>query len=206
MNIKSEQLAYWYLRLNGFFTITNFIIHPDQGNKQETDVDVLGVRFPYRAENLLNPMMDDVVFTRYLDKSYIVMAEVKSRVCALNGPWTKRERQNMLRVLRAIGAFPEEDSNRIAQALYDAGHYENILYHVSLLCLGGERSSQVAERYPNIPQILWNEVLGFIYRRFREYRAQKVSHPQWDARGHALWKAARESRSEEQFKAGIQVL
>jgi len=53
--ITSEQLAYWYLRLNGFLSISNFVVHPDTGGQQRTDVDILGVRFPYRAELLFNP-------------------------------------------------------------------------------------------------------------------------------------------------------
>ena len=77
MKITSEQLAYWYLRLNGFLTIQNFIVHPDSGSEQRTDADVLGVRFPYRAELKPNPMVDDVPFTKVADKPFIVMVEVK---------------------------------------------------------------------------------------------------------------------------------
>ncbi len=47
--IKYEQLGYWYLRLNGFLTIPNFVVHPDVGHNQETDVDILGVRFPLQS-------------------------------------------------------------------------------------------------------------------------------------------------------------
>jgi hypothetical protein len=75
IKIKSEKLTYWYFRLNGFLTIPNFVVHPDRGREQGTDVDILGVRFPYRAELLENPMSDDEVFTTK-DKPYIVIAEV----------------------------------------------------------------------------------------------------------------------------------
>src|SRR5258708_7807056 len=96
LRIRAEQLGYWYLRLNGFLTITNFIVHPDQGRNQETDVDLLAVRFPYRAE--LRRMEDDEFFTRIRDKAYIAFTEVKASLCTLNGPWTNRDRQNMQRV------------------------------------------------------------------------------------------------------------
>ena len=49
--VSSEALGYWFLRPNGFLTIPNFAVHPDAGSQQGTDVDVLGVRFPYRREN-----------------------------------------------------------------------------------------------------------------------------------------------------------
>jgi len=29
--VDSEKLAYWYLRLNGFLSIPNFIVHRDTG-------------------------------------------------------------------------------------------------------------------------------------------------------------------------------
>jgi hypothetical protein len=47
VEISSERLAYWFLRLNGFLTIYNFIVHPEEadlrgGYPQQTDVDVMG--------------------------------------------------------------------------------------------------------------------------------------------------------------------
>src|ERR1035441_9470268 len=41
-----EWLALRYLRLNGYFTLPNFMAHRRGGAL--TEVDVLGVRFPYR--------------------------------------------------------------------------------------------------------------------------------------------------------------
>jgi hypothetical protein len=52
-SMNPEQLAYWYFRLNGFVTTVTFGVHPEEGSEQRTDVDVLGVRSPHRAE-LLN--------------------------------------------------------------------------------------------------------------------------------------------------------
>ncbi len=47
---QAEGVATWYLRLNGYLTTTNFILHPEMGTVQETDVDVLAVRFPWRLD------------------------------------------------------------------------------------------------------------------------------------------------------------
>lgn len=154
IDIKSENLAYWYLRLNGFLTIANFIVHPDQGAMQETYVNVIGVRFPYRAENLRRPMTDDDGFAPTREKAYITIAEVKSGRCALNGPWTKPERGNMLRVVRAIGAFPKTEAKLAADALHKRGHYQNRLYHLSLMCFGREADPGLTARYSCVPQIL----------------------------------------------------
>jgi len=74
--MSAEELAYWYFRLNGFLNIPNFVIHPDTGSEQRTDVDLLGVRFPYRSELLLNSMRDDEMFRRVREKAYVVFLRI----------------------------------------------------------------------------------------------------------------------------------
>ena len=69
--VTPEALAYWYFRLNGFLTTANFVIHDEGGAGQRTDADILGVRFPFRAELLEDPMVDDALFTRIDDRPFI---------------------------------------------------------------------------------------------------------------------------------------
>lgn len=47
-----ETLAYWYLRLNGFFPITNFVIHKSEGIEYSADCDVLAIRPPLVYEEV----------------------------------------------------------------------------------------------------------------------------------------------------------
>ncbi len=64
-----ETLAYWYLRLNGFLPIRNFVLHrTPQSNESNqyynADVDLLAVRFPfvhekYRYANRIDDQWDD---------------------------------------------------------------------------------------------------------------------------------------------------
>lgn len=204
-HITAERLAYWYLRLNGFLTTTNFIVHPDQGRDQETDVDVLGVRFPFRAENLQRPMEDDARFRNRAEKILVRIAEVKAGACSLNGPWTRPERQNMLRLLCAVGAFPRREATVVAEALHHTGDYRNELYDVALLCLGGDLNEELQRTFPRVEQVLWPDALSFIFKRFRAYRRQKASHGQWDADGRQLWEAADRSSTLAQFVKAVSV-
>ncbi|RJQ41754.1 MAG: hypothetical protein C4550_01015 [Nitrospiraceae bacterium] len=199
--IDSENLAYWYFRLNGFLTTVNFVVHPDSRCGQETDVDILGVRFPYRAELLKNPMVDEEIFTKVKHKPYIIIAEVKSQTCNLNGPWVQRERMNIHRVLRAIGVFPEASVDRIAKQIYEKGVFENQLAYLSLFCVGNQINQDLKQKYPEVPQITWKNVLEFIYSRFNTYKIQKASHPQWDWTGQRLWKYA--NSAQEDFISNI---
>jgi len=203
--IKAESLAYWYFRLNGFLATVNFVIHPDIGSNQRTDVDILGVRFPYRAELLRNPMPDDSLVSQIKDRPYVVIAEVKKGQCELNGPWVKPEEENLPRVLRAVGITPLESITKAAQALYERGHWEDSTCRISLFCVGGERSETIKVRYPDVPQLVWNDVLKFIFDRFKGFREQKVSHRQWDSNGKMLWNLADSCSDVSQFIQRITV-
>jgi hypothetical protein len=182
----AEKTAYWFLRLNGFLTVTNFVVHPDRGHQQRTDVDILGCRFPYRQELQDDPMIDYELFTRFENKIVIVLAEVKSGLCKLNGPWTKPGKRNMQRVLQAIGCVQLDDIEKVATHLYESGFYEDNTFVIKNICFGSDKNDDLITRYKDVPQITWEEVLDFIYDRFVHYRHQKSGHSQWDEYGHYL--------------------
>jgi len=146
LEIQSEQLGYWFLRLNGFLTTVNFVVHPGVGRNQGTDVDILGVRFPWRAEVIELPMEDHPAFTGVLDRLYFVIAETKTGLCDVNGPWSRPERRNMQQVLAAIGFCASPDLDSVAQALYESGHVSARGYFASLVCLGERRNPRILER------------------------------------------------------------
>jgi hypothetical protein len=49
---SSEDKAYWYFRLNGFFLIDNFVIHRSNNVKYSADADLIGIRMPYVFEEI----------------------------------------------------------------------------------------------------------------------------------------------------------
>jgi hypothetical protein len=85
---RFEKLAQWYLRLNGFLTWDNFVVHsPDGSSLQRTDVDVIGVRFRHRCELIGNGQLsDDDWLNTWVSHNILVLAEVKPGQCKLNGP------------------------------------------------------------------------------------------------------------------------
>lgn len=50
----AEELTYWYLRLNGFFLLQNFVLHHlGKGSQRATaDSDLLAIRHPYVYEKI----------------------------------------------------------------------------------------------------------------------------------------------------------
>jgi hypothetical protein len=201
-SLTPEQLAYWYFRINGCLTITNFVLHPDLIERgelptQRTDADVLAVRFPYRQELLTSgrAMVDDRVF-RHDKMVDLIIAEVKTGLCRLNGPWTDRHKQNVHRVLYSVGVFPPALVPSVAEALYAESQYADAVARVRLFAVGGQANSQLPS---TVVQLTFSQIAEFVYRRFRRYLRHKVHHPQWDRAGQFLYQQAANSNSEQEF-------
>ena len=76
-----ETFAYWYLRLNGFFPLTNFVIHKSEGVEYSSDCDVLAIRPPFVYEEFGGQHEDwDNWFLEHIDagKTLGVICEVKT--------------------------------------------------------------------------------------------------------------------------------
>jgi hypothetical protein len=174
-----EQLALWYLRLNGYFVIPNFIAHGDGGPR--TDVDVLGVRFPHSRE-----YPDDAQRLQIPpNKVDIVFAESKAGRCKLNGPWKNGgDRQALEYVLRRVGIFESDNSiHAAATRLYAEQRQETGDYLIRIVCFGSKTNGTLAR----VTQVLWPDVLSFINRRFETYLRLKAEHQHWDSFGKYLW-------------------
>jgi hypothetical protein len=76
-----EDLAYWYFRLNGFFPITDFVIHREGDILYPSDSDILAIRLPHAYEDIGGKYddYDDRLFGQ-IDKNRIIglMCEVKT--------------------------------------------------------------------------------------------------------------------------------
>ena len=206
--LDPEKVAYWYFRLNGFLQIENFVVHPERRGAQRTDADLLAVRFPFRAERLFDDphdiMRDDEArLSLSADQIDVVIAEVKTnQPCSLNGPWTREDHQNVHRVLAAIGCLPPGHIEQAAADIYKAGiHRSELGIRVRLVAVGASRSDELATTFPEVTQLVWPEMLAFIWNRFHTYRRQKTQVDQWDAQGRLLKHIADQSRDSEEFVA-----
>jgi hypothetical protein len=175
--IVTEDLAYWFFRLNGCLSLVNFLVHGERRGHEGTDADIMAVRFPFRKELAFtgNPMKDHDYFES-IGKIDMVIAEVKLGRCNLNGPWTKPERLNMQRVLYAIGAFEENRINDIAQKLYNEQYFEDDVFRFRLFAIGRYKNQDLKNP---VVQITWEEIANFIYERFNDYHLFKTQHNQW---------------------------
>jgi len=180
--------------------LENFVIHPDTGDQQRTEADLLGVRFKYRRELLIDPMEDDPRVSDCPTFCHVVIAEVKSSQCALNGPWTCPEGRNMHRILGAIGCFEEGIIPDAAEALYSYGRYQGDDVTCHLFAFG-DREGDIPIH--DVPQILFDDIIKFIHTRFRKYQVQKASVGNWTEDGRQIKELADRLRSFQDFKREV---
>ncbi|SRR6266851_2698574 len=123
-----ETLAYWYLRLNGFFPLRNFVLHPlheSAGDDDQTaDCDLLAVRFPHVYEEIGGQSGDwDSRFRTWgfsLEEDIIgLIVEVKTSPNAHRSTIERNSfNQNRIRqAVQRIGMFMLEDTGDIAREL-----------------------------------------------------------------------------------------
>ena len=201
-----ERVAYWYFRLNGFLLMKNFILHPRSRGSQRTDADLLGVRFPHRAERHFddpNDIMEDDFDGPSLSRHLIdvVMAEIKTnQPCALNDAWTMRSRANVDRAIASIGCLPKDRVAAAATEVYRFGaNSSDSVFRIRLVAVGRVFSTRLAGTHPKAIQIVWRDLLGFMWRRFRAYRRQKRDVGQWPQEVRSIQSVERECRDQASF-------
>ncbi|WP_046216247.1 hypothetical protein [Paenibacillus wulumuqiensis] len=106
----AEELVYWYLRFNGFFPLTNFVLHRQglSDSNQSADADLLAIRPKFVTEEVGRQHYDAALFRHFNSNTNIgLMCEVKSgnRV-SLEKIHLKRE-DRIAYCLKRIGFFSE---------------------------------------------------------------------------------------------------
>ena len=180
----TEKILYWYLRLNGFYTFANFIVHDEKGANVKTEIDVAGVRFPERKENLKRPMKDEIEDT---SKIFFVIADATTGNCKINKSWKKT---NVIKsVITSLGVVKcnHKDLDAIVLDICNNGVY-NVLpdRRFSFLSVG-KNTDTFPKKYENVLKYTWGEIFKFIYNRFKNYKIEKGNHDQWDETGTLLW-------------------
>jgi len=123
-----ESLAYWYLRLNGFIPMRNFVLHrAGIQASQSADADLLAIRFPDVYEHIGGRPVDwdHLKFAAWgvdLRRKLAFIVEVKSGAIPQDARWWRvpRLRAGILR----LGIFDAERATEIATQLERSNGFE----------------------------------------------------------------------------------
>jgi len=150
-------------------------------------------------------MIDDPKVVACPTFANVIIAEIKTGICSLNGPWTRRADGNLERVLRAIGCVPEGLIGLSCHDLYRIGRWSDHAATIRLYAVGDKRDKTLI--IPEDQQLTWDEVITFIVARFKAYKRQKSSLGQWSDDGLQLRKLTLREDSNTQIrqKFGLQV-
>ena len=174
-----ETLAYWYLRLNGFFPLTDFVLHRDEETiEHSADTDLLAVRFPFVYEEV-GGKPDDWDNDRFTDwgidlnsKTVALIVEVKT---GKNNPAYRDNirqsfnRDRLLYGIHRMGFWQRNRTDGIARELLSAPTYHDAVLGVSIAKL------LIAVRFPRndeLPPCLklpLDEAEEFILARVDKY-------------------------------------
>lgn len=206
---RTEDVASWYFRLNGFLSIPGFIVHPDVVRRHPmTEADLIAVRFPHSTEAIANRRMtDDPRLTALATSSQVLflLVEVKTDLCKINGPWSEEEAGNMQRVVRRLGFADERAIQGIATAMYKDLRWEDDKHVLQYVTVGRRRNDGLQRAYPRLVQIMWPEISDFLFERFKAFPEKlssdgRLIHEQWPTLGRFYGRAVRKIRSPEESR------
>lgn len=173
-----------YLRLNGYFTVTEFQVqHPSGGGRYETatDLDILALRLPRAAETVLRHpqrrgedrceilLADDPLLQVSPEMPDLLIGEVKEGAAALNRHLTTPEVLHA--ALRRAGCCPEEHIATAAAALAAHGEFVAGPAHAPCRIRLASFCGYIEDRpAPAVLVVTLGHILGFIVDRLRAYR------------------------------------
>jgi len=201
---RAEEVAVWFLRLNGVFAIQGFIVHPDRVSPYPlAEADVIGIRMNnsfegvHRSKTGLAKMPDHEVLTKAalvgtVMKSLALVVEVKASLCRINGPWSEERaervvfRSNMERVLGRIGCFSRQEVVTAAEEMNRNLRYEGQNFVAQYFAIGDTKNLDLAARYPRLVQLTFGDIATFLHQRFRSFPekiVEKAEIDQWPGFG-----------------------
>ncbi|WP_391574349.1 hypothetical protein [Cohnella sp.] len=190
----AEELTYWYLRFNGFFPLTNFVLH-NQGlsSNQSADADLLAVRPKYVWEEIGGDHLDSKIFDHFSNNINIgVICEVKSgqRISLSDIPITREDRLNY--ALRRLGFFSEGGAEIHMKKLKSNKVIRGKFHEVGKILI-----TEGACNHPGFICITLDQVEVFITERIRLYESAKGGAKHFfesDMLQYMIWKRQRNRR------------
>jgi hypothetical protein len=210
---KAEILTKWYLRLNGYFTIDNFIVHnPDIISNgivsNSTETDVLAIRLKHSREiaGELHIANDEMLLNGLLSNLDFVIAEVKTGdEKKPNKVWRNNNKEAVKYIIRFSGIIEsEEEITRVAEKLLIERIYEkkDRSYRIRLIIFSETKPNK---NWENVTHIFLEHIVDFILQvRGQCWLENEIGvasiHYQWDSLINEIFKIANNVEEEIEMK------
>jgi len=216
---RGEEVSEWFFRLNGFFLISSYVIHPDQiSEKPRTEVDLVGLRLKKSQEGIFRngvkpTIMEDcdlLVKTPFKNgnKHLIGIVEVTTQeLPKINGPMSNPKNENVNRLLSRVGCCENRtEVFKASESLYQNYRYENEEFLIQYFCIAKKKRADWEKEKPQLIQITFDEIAEFLYKRFKafpEKRPQNLAIELWSGFGKSFLEWFNESRTQRDCKKAL---
>ena len=167
----SEWVAYWYLRLNGFFPLHNFIVHRIPPQIRSTEIDLLAIRPPHVFEEVggQDDDWDDSLLTQEDRQRFIaIICEVKRRN-NYEADTVFRPREIRYAINR-FGILGRDRAQDVAEVLIQEPRVDATDYlQIRKLFIG----DVLKDRVPTCDFVSFRYAQDFFKRRAEKYRNEK---------------------------------
>lgn len=169
---STEEHSYWYLRLNGFFLLDNFVIHKSSEVDYTSDADLLAIRTPFVYEEIggQEKDWDKNLLNLFNSKALIgIVCQVKGGAIIaeklFRGPYLSYSLQR-LGLTAQIGEIIEQLTKRpIATFQNELGQ----LCQIGKLLI----TRDLIKNETNFIQISLDDVYAFLQQRIKDYPKEK---------------------------------
>ena len=166
-----EEIAYWYLRLNGFFPITNFVIHRSSEIEHSSDCDLLAIRLPFVYEEIGGNHDDwdnDLVQQLGFDHVVGIICEVKTGAYKLKDIFRP---EYVKYSVGRLGFTPKETIAELSEKLRGNPILETEEgYRICKLLIANDKKDSSAFLFKRL-----NSAEDFISDRVRKYPNEKYA-------------------------------
>lgn len=172
-----ETLTYWYLRLNGFFPLTNFVLHRTNRSPYSADTDLLAVRFKHVYEEIGGQPTDwDDWFQRnnleFNDRVTALIVEVKTGHRRPENIERSFSPTRIESAVRRFGFYREEETvQRRILELRQQGITTSRRYQIAKVLVTTYPTNLT--NYPPCLHITLPEIEQFITQRMERYANRK---------------------------------
>ena len=164
-----EEYALWYLRLNGFFPISNFVIHKSGEIAHSSDCDVLAIRTPNVFEEIggQETDWDGLLRDRFdFEKTIGIICEVKTGKYEEGKLFAKK---NVAYCVGRLGFLPYQSIEKILEPLDNQAIFSlNSNYQIGKLLIANKGSQ--SDRYVFIDL---GSIISFLNKRVEKYPEDK---------------------------------
>lgn len=195
----AEKMTYWYLRLNGFFPLTNFVLHSGDG-RRGADTDVLAIRMRFTEERIGGTEdLDRVLFHEVLglpegfQRRIGLICEVKAGT-SHRDIYSVTERRRIEIAVSRMGLLPESQKMQAVEELTTAGIWHG--RRTSIACLLVKSEDNRTHGAATTKILTLEHMDDFISRRMQLYREKESDWTYFedDFLEYTIWKTRRSRR------------